>query len=511
MGTHPASPSSAASSAIPRDAGDASPSSSLAPPPASPASPSPGTAQPDEGHAPADASPSTPPLRSSDEAREGDTGTTGAGETSRISPAPSPSAGDGDDGRGGSRAERLPASGGPLASLRHRNFRLFYGGQVLSLVGTWMQTTAQGWLVLQLTDSAFLLGLVTAAGSLPTLLFTLYAGVVADRYEKRRILLVSNAMSLVAALALGVLTDTEAATVPLLLALVFAAGTASAFEVPTRQAFFAELVGREDLPNAIALNSSAFNGTRVVGPAIAGAVMAALGVAACFYVNAASFFFVIAGLLAMRLPRFVPPARTGTALEHIREGLAYVRGERLVRALIWTVAAMSILVFPSTMLLPVFARDVLHAGASGLGWLLSASGAGALASAILLAGWGGRLRRGRTLVWGAVAYCLFLAGFALSEWFALSLALQALAGFCLILTTATANALIQSTVPNHLRGRVMSVYVFMFLGMAPLGSLQAGWLARVAGAPQALALGAAAMLAVLGYVTWRVPEVRRAR
>lgn len=409
------------------------------------------------------------------------------------------------------RPPSAPAAPHPLAALRHPNFRVFYGGQLLSLVGTWMQTTALGWLVLELTGSELLLGVVTAAGSVPVLLFTLYAGVVADRHDKRRIIVAAQCVALVQALALAVLIDAGWLTVPLLLVLVFAAGTANAFEIPTRQSFFVELVGKEDLSNAIALNSSAFNLTRIVGPAIAGWLLASGGLAAPFYVNAVSYLAVIAGLLRMRLPAFQAPPRTESVAQGLREGLAFIRGDRVVRTLVWAIAAMSILAFPYAMLLPVFARDVLRVGATGLGWMLSATGAGALAGGIALAAWGGRVRRGPLLLWASTAFAVLLACFALSRSFALSLVLLAGVGFTMILNNATVNALLQSVVPNRLRGRVMSVYVFMFLGMTPLGSLQAGALARVFGAPVALAAGAAALLGVVGWIALRVPEVRRAR
>ncbi|HET6763304.1 MAG TPA: MFS transporter [Longimicrobiaceae bacterium] len=400
---------------------------------------------------------------------------------------------------------------GPFVALRHRNFAIFYWGQLLSLAGTWMQTTAQGWLVLELTNNTLLLGLVTAASSLPIFLFTLYAGVLADRHDKRRIITLAQTVLMLTAFSLAVLTHTGHIGIGALLVLVFISGTANAFEVPTRQSFFVELVGKDDLTNAIALNSSAFNATRIVGPAVAGALMGSLGVAACFYANGVSFLFVIAGLLAMRLPAHVTAQRTGSALEHVREGLAFIRGDRLVRTLVWMIAAMSVLAFPYAMLLPVFARDVLHVGASGLGWMLSASGVGALAAGLALAGAGSRFPRGRLMVASSIAFAVLLAAFALSRSFPLSLALLAAMGFTMILNNATTNALLQTIVPDALRGRVMSVYVFMFLGVAPLGSLQAGALARWMGAPDALAVGATAFLALVLYVSIRVPELRRVR
>lgn len=406
---------------------------------------------------------------------------------------------------------RSPLRARALSALRHRNFRLFYYGQILSLVGTWMQTTAQGWLVLELTDSEFLLGLVTAAGSLPILLFTLYAGVVADRTDKRRIILAAQAASLVGALALAVLTQTGLVTVGWILVLVTLQGVANAFEVPTRQSFFVELVGKEDLTNAIALNSSAFNLTRIIGPALAGLLIGAVGIAVCFYLNALSYLAVLAGLLAIRRPPFQRPPRTASTLENLREGFAYLWGNRLARTLVTVIAAASILALPYAMLLPVFARDVLHVGAQGLGWLLSAAGAGALAGGITLASASGRVRGGRLLLASSTGFAVLLGAFAFSRWFPLSLALLAAAGFCLISFTATVNAMLQAVVPDALRGRVMSVYVFMFMGMTPIGSLQAGTLARFVGAPAALAAGTAALLLVVLVVWARVPELREVR
>lgn len=397
-----------------------------------------------------------------------------------------------------------------FGALRHRNFRVFYVGQMLSLAGTWMQSTAQGWLVLELTNSALRLGIVTAVTSLPTLLFSLWAGDLADRHDKRRIILVAQLLSLAAALVLAVLTGTDRITYGALLALVFVLGTASAFEIPTRQSFFVELVGPADLPNAIALNSAAFNATRIVGPALAGVVIGAAGVAACYYANAVSYVAVITGLLLMRLPPWVAKPRTASTLESIREGLAYIRSDRLVRTLVWLVAGMSVTVLPYVMLLPVFARDVLGVGAPGLGTMLSATGAGALAAGMALAAGRVRIPRGRLIICAAIAYALMLMAFALSPWYPLSLLLLALAGFTMILNNASVNALLQSKVPDHLRGRVMSVYVFMFVGVSPLGSLQAGALARWIGAPYALAAGAGAFLLIIAWIVTHVPELAAA-
>ncbi|HST62454.1 MAG TPA: MFS transporter [Longimicrobium sp.] len=397
-----------------------------------------------------------------------------------------------------------------FGALRHRNFRVFYVGQLLSLAGTWMQSTAQGWLVLELTNSALLLGIVTAVTSIPTLLFSLWAGDLADRHDKRRIILIAQFVALGAALGLAVLTDTGRITYGALLALVFVLGMASAFEIPARQAFFVDLVGPADLPNAIALNSAAFNASRIVGPALAGLVIGAAGVAACYYANAVSYVAAITGLVMMRLPAWVPRPRTASTLESIREGLAYIRSDRLVRTLVWLIAGMSVTVLPYTMLLPVFARDVLKVGAPGLGAMLSASGAGALAAGVALAAGRVRVPRGRLIIGAALSYALVLIGFALCPWYPLSLVLLALVGFTMILNNATVNALLQSRVPDHLRGRVMSVYVFMFVGMSPLGSLQAGAMARWFGAPLAVGLGAGGLLLIMAWIVANVPELAAA-
>jgi MFS family permease len=397
-----------------------------------------------------------------------------------------------------------------FGALRHRNFRVFYTGQLLSLTGTWMQSTAQGWLVLELTNSALLLGIVTAVASLPTLLFTLWAGDLADRHDKRRIIVIAQSVALCAALTLAVLTDAERITYLAVLALVFVIGTVNAFEIPTRQSFFVELVGPADLPNAIALNSAAFNASRIVGPGIAGAMIGTVGIAACFYANAVSYIAVLIGLLMIRRPPFTPAPRTGTTLESIREGLAYIRSDRLVRTLVCLIAGMSVTALPYMMLLPVFARDVLHVGAPGLGSMLSATGTGALIAGVALASGRWAIPRGRLILGATATFALVLIALSLSRSYPLTLVLLAAAGFSMILNNASVNALLQSRVPDRLRGRVMSVYVFMFIGMTPLGALQAGALARWLGAPAALAIGAVALLLVLAWIAANIPELRAA-
>ncbi|MQA88983.1 MAG: MFS transporter [Gemmatimonas sp.] len=390
-----------------------------------------------------------------------------------------------------------------FSALRHRNFRLFYVGHLLSLGGTWLQITALGWLVLELTDSTFWLGVVNAGTSLPILLFSLYAGTIADRLDKRTILIVAQSVAFLQALGLAVLTHLDVIGIGWIIVLVLTLGTANAFEIPTRQSFFIELVGERDLTSAIALNSSAFNGTRMIGPAIAGALIAAVGVAACFYGNAISYLAVLGGLLAIRRPRPERIPQTVSTWANIREGFSWIWHHRVARSIVLFVAAASVLVFPYTMLLPVFARDILVVGPEGMGWLYSATGAGALLGGLTLASITERVPRGRLLVLSATAFTTLVTGFALSLSFPVSLALLAAAGFAMILSTATANSLLQTLVPNGLRGRVMAVYVVMFLGMTPVGYLQAGAIARLFGARAALAAGSSLLLLLLLGTNWK--------
>src|SRR3990172_334413 len=289
--------------------------------------------------------------------------------------------------RGRPRAYLPPVPPAPFrtlfAALRHRNFRLFLIGQFVSLCGSWIQTVAQGWLVLQLTDSAFAVGLVTTLGSLPILLFTLYGGVIADRVNKHRLVLVLQALMLTEALVLGILTQLHLVTVHWVMGLAVFFGLLSAFEVPTRQALIAEIVEREDLMNAIALGSSAFNVARVVGPAIAGTLIATVGLAACFYANAASYLAVVASMLLMRLePRAAP--RAEPALDAMREGFRYIFGNRWPRAIVTIIATFAVFGFSFIPMMPVFARDVLHLGARGYGAMVSAIGVGAAAGPLFL-------------------------------------------------------------------------------------------------------------------------------
>jgi MFS family permease len=346
---------------------------------------------------------------------------------------------------------------------------------------------ARAWLVLQLTNSAFTVGLVTALGSLPILLFTLYGGVVADRVNKRRTVLILQAMMLTEALALAVLTDLRLITVHWIMGLAVFYGLLSAFEVPTRQALISEIVGKADLMNAIALNSSAFNVARVIGPSIAGALIATVGLAVCFYVNAASYLFVVAGLALMRVGPVERPAPS-PVLGALKEGFGYIFGNPGPRALVILIAVFSVFGFSFITMMPVFARDVLHLEAGGYGALVSAVGVGAAAAALGAAAFGRRLGgvgMGRTWVlFGA----LLVAG-AFAPTFVTALAIFTLTGCTMALNSILANTQLQLQAPDELRGRVMGFYSFVVLGMAPFGSLQAGWLAEHLGVRAAFGIG----------------------
>ena len=393
----------------------------------------------------------------------------------------------------------VPARLTPFAALRHRNFRLFFFGQTTSLVGTWMQSVAQGWLVLQLTNSVFAVGLVSALSSLPVLLFSLPGGVIADRANKHRIILVCQSLMLVEAIALAVLTATgriQAWQVGVLAAFV---GCLSAIEIPARQSFIVELVGKEDLTNAIALNSSAYNVARIIGPAVAGILISQAGMAVCFGLNALSYVAVLFALASMRLPPFRPPVLGGAVIEHFREGLRFARTDRRIWALILMTAVFGIFGFPFVVLLPVFARDVLHVGPGGLGVMSACVGIGAVLSALGLAIFSPRLRRGTVVKYSGPAFGLAVAAFAFARWYPVALLMLALSGFCMVLNNAVTNTLLQEIVPDALRGRVMSLWTFVFVGFAPLGSFQAGWLGEQFGATWSVVLGG---LISAGFSWW---------
>jgi MFS family permease len=396
-----------------------------------------------------------------------------------------------------------------LGALAHRNFRLFITGQGISLIGTWMQSIALGWLVLDLTNSPFAVGLNSALRSLGVLVFTLYAGVIADRVDKRRLIVVTQSLQMVEALVLAVLVWTHVVTVWQVMVLAVFFGVVTAFDIPTRQAFLVEMVGKEDLMNAIALNSSMFNAARVVGPAIAGALIGIVGVGTCFFLNGVSYIAVIGSLVAMRLPPFQPRPIESSAWGGFREVLDFLRVDRRVRTLVMLTSVLSIFGFPYLVMMPVFARDVLHVQAGGYGALTAAVGVGAMMGALAIAVNSARItRRGPLMLVGGTAFGLLIVLFAASRSFGLSLAVLGFGGCAMIVNNALTNTMIQTSVPDHLRGRIMGFYSFVFVGLSPLGAFQAGTFAERYGAPLAVGVGGMICAIAIVIAAWRVPELR---
>ncbi|MGI8607925.1 MAG: MFS transporter [Candidatus Dormibacteria bacterium] len=394
-------------------------------------------------------------------------------------------------------------------SLHHRNYRLFFFGQLVSLIGTWTQQVAQGWLVWTISHSPLMLGVVTGAQSVPILLFGLVGGVAADRVPRRTLLIVTQVVAMILAAILAGLTLTgivsAANPTPSLVIvgiIAFALGTVNAFDAPTRQAFVVELVGKKHLMNAISLNSSIFNGARIIGPAIAGVLIATVGIPICFAINAATFVPVIVGLYLIRTrPSADAVTIRGSLLGNLSESLRYVRREPLIRDIYLTVVIISLLVFTYSAMLPLFADKVLHSGAGGYSLLSVAGGLGAVTGALSLAVVRERRRyRGAWIVAGAIAQSIGVALFALSGNIWISAVMLAIVGFSGISFLARANTALQTRVPDEMRGRVMSIYILLLMGVAPVGAVQLGAMAHFFGAPVALAaesLAAAVLIAVL--------------
>ena len=399
-------------------------------------------------------------------------------------------------------------------ALRHRNFALFWCGQLISLIGTWMQSLAQSWLVqdlvhrqLRLSNASLYLGLVSAAGSFPTLLLTLYAGVIADRFDKRRIIIATQTWMMILAFILAWLTWHGVIQIWQVMVMAALLGVANAFDMPTRQAFVKDMVGPEDLLNAIALNSSMFNGARIIGPAVAGVLVAlpGIGVSGAFFLNGVSFIAVIAGLLAIRLPRRSGTRATGHVWQHLREGFSYVRHHRVIRALLIVMSVFSTFGFSYIVLLPAVTTQILKGQANVYGLLLACGGLGALIGALTLATLAGRVRKGSVLLVGSLLFAPALLALGASRQLYLTAALLALTSAGLVACSATINSLIQETVPDHLRGRVMSIWMFVFAGFAPLGALFVGTMAHFTSIPLAYFLcGLVCVSTVIG-VSVRIP------
>ena len=398
--------------------------------------------------------------------------------------------------RGGAGPRR-----GMFSSLKHRAFRRYWMGLFLSNIGSWMQTVAQGWLVLRLSDSALVLGLVGFAGSIPTLLLAPLAGVAADRADRRRLLISTQSVQMACALILAAATGFHFVSVPLVGAVAVVNGFANAFTMPSHQSLFLDLVGREDLMNAISLNSMQFNLSRVIGPMIAGLTIAAFGETGCFLLNAVSFVAVIAALAALTsLPRRRAGGRG--AWVDLRIGMRFARRRAIILPLLAIAASLAVFGTPAVTLAPLFARKLLNVGPRGLGGMLSAVGLGAAASALFLASLGDFRKKGAAVFVAASGFALSLAGLGLSRSYVLALLFLAILGASMSSSASLINTLLQTSAPDRLRGRVISLYALAWLGLVPIGNLQAGAVAERFGPAAALFVGAAGI--VLTLVTIRI-------
>ncbi len=397
--------------------------------------------------------------------------------------------------------EETPASGAPppfslpqgrlrttFRALQHRNFQLFFGGQLISLTGTWMQTIAQSWLVYHMTGSALKLGKVGFFSQFPVFFLAPLGGMLADRVDRRRVVIGTQVASMILAFVLAALTLTGHIRVSHIYVLSALLGVVNAFDIPARQSFLSDMVGREDLMNAIALNSSMFNGARIVGPAIAGLVLAKISEGWCFFGNGVSYIAVIIGLLMMKV-HCAPRSSEVSPLESLREGFRFVSRTAPIRALLMLLGLVSLVCMPYTVLMPIFAAKILHGGPKALGTLMGATGVGAMFGALTLASRTGVRGLGRWVAIAAASLGLFLIAFSLSRTLWLSTLLLLPVGYCMMLEMSSSNTLIQSMTPDALRGRVMAVYSMMFMGMAPFGALFGGALAERLGAPVTVAIG----------------------
>ena len=398
---------------------------------------------------------------------------------------------------------------GIVRALRHRNYRLFFPGQSISLVGTWITRVATSWLVYRLTGSALLLGVVGFCGQIPTLLLAPFAGVLVDRWDRHRILVITQVLSALQSLALAIPTFMGVITVADILVLQVVQGVINAFDTPARQAFVVQMIEeREDLPNAIALNSSMVNASRIIGPSVGGVIIAAAGEGWCFMIDAISYGAVVASLLMMRVSRLETARRDTRILEELRQGFRYVGGFAPVRSALLLLALVSTMGMPYTVLMPAIASRVLHGGPHTLGFLMTASGLGALAGALYLASRHTVLGLGRVMVAATIAFGAGLVGFSLSRTLWLSLVLLPIVGAGMMIEMASTNTILQTIVEEHLRGRVMAFYTMAFLGTAPIGSLIAGVAADRLGAPTTILLGGVTCVLAGVWFALALPSLR---
>jgi MFS family permease len=406
-----------------------------------------------------------------------------------------------------------PAAGGfafMVRALHHRNYRLFFTGQSVSLIGTWMTRIATSWLVYRLTGSALLLGLVGFAGQIPSFLLAPFAGVLIDRWNRHRLLVVTQILAMLQSAALAALTLVGVINIWHVLFLSLFQGVINAFDMPARQSFVVEMVEkREDLPNAIALNSSMVNAARLLGPSIGGVIIAAVGEGWCFTLDAVSYLAVIASLLLMRLAARAPrvKSREANVLHDLREGWAYVAGSSPIRSILLLLALVSLVGMPYTVLMPVFAAKILHGGPHTLGFLMAATGVGALAGAIFLANRRSVVGLGRVIPMMSALFGAGLIGFSLSRTLWLSLPLLLVTGIGFMVQMSASNTLLQTLVDDDKRGRVMSFYTMSIMGVTPFGSLIAGGLAHRFGAPHTLLFGGIGCLLAAAWFASLLPRL----
>jgi MFS family permease len=397
-----------------------------------------------------------------------------------------------------------------FSALRHRNFRLFFYGQLISLIGTWMTTTAQGWLVYQLTGSKALLGVVAAMASAPMLVFSTWGGWAADRYSKRSVLVITQISSMIQSLAMAALVWSGHIKPWQIIFIAMIGGATMAFDMPARQSFVIEMTSREDLMNAISLNSSIFNAARIIGPSLAGILMAQVGIAMCFFLDGISFIAVIAGLLMMRLPKHRSGRSETGPIGQALEGFRYIWNHPRPLTILSLFAVVGIFGWSYSVLMPAFAHDVLHLEEQGYGMLVAASGIGALVAALTVASAGQSFPPRFLALGGVWIFSLSLALFAFNRNLYLALVLLAISGFGIVLYFSTSNTVLQTIVPDEMRGRVMGIWTLVFGGMMPLGSLQAGFVADFFGTPATIAIGAL-ICALAAFVTLEVVRRREAR
>jgi MFS family permease len=406
-------------------------------------------------------------------------------------------------------AQRGTRLGHAFRALQHRPFRIFWIGQWLSVNGTWMQTTAQAWLVYRLTDSPLMLGVLSAVRFGPALVGSPIAGVLTDRLPRRIVVLSTQSLSLVQASLLAVLTLSGTIRVWQVLLLAFFQGIVNTLDTPARQTFQVDLVGVEDLQSAVSLNASAFNAARMVGPALAGVMVAAWGEGVCFAVNAVSYLAVLLALLTIRAPGLARPS-TGSMRAELAEGVRYAWGNRQVRAMLGGIAVTSMFGLSYTTLLPVFAKDVLHGGARGFGALMSSGGLGAVVGALVAAARRSGRHTGVIMVVGQGALGLGLEALAFTRSLVVASVFMVVIGLGVAVQLSTTNGFLQTTAPPQMRGRVVSLYIWLFSGLSPIGGFAAGWIAEHAGAPLTAAGAGGVCALAAALTTYEMPAVRRA-